>query len=196
MRQFSHKGLRIDQLSPEAKLVYSGFGVFALAAILISVVLYADMFDGGDAAEVGRYYAGESAPAGVDGDSAAGGPDIELPDDIDPGAPIIVKASTRKLLEVTHFHLFTVPIFLLVISHLFMLCVLRPRVKQAIVATASVSTALHLAAPWLVRALGPGAAALMPVTGTVMGATMTLMTVWPMVTMWRTPPSKNRRADT
>ena len=38
--------------------------------------------------------------------------------------PKLVMAVTyRKLLEVTHFHLFTLPVFLLIIAHLFMLTV-------------------------------------------------------------------------
>jgi hypothetical protein len=211
VRQFSQKGLRIDQLSVEAKLIYTGFGLFALAAILVSVLLYADMFDGGATDKVGRYYAGgdgTAAPTAPDDELAAGpavelpddelaaGPAIELPDDepeLAPAAPIIDRVGSRKLLEVTHFHLFTVPVFLLIISHLFMLCRLRPGTKRAVIVVATVATVLHLAAPWIIRSAGDGSAWLMPVSGFAMGAAMTLMTVWPCVAMWRRPPAKNRR---
>ena len=43
MRQFATSGFRIWNLGREAKLVYTGFGLFALLAIASSVLFYEDL---------------------------------------------------------------------------------------------------------------------------------------------------------
>ena len=47
---------------------------------------------------------------------------------------LTVAVTYRKLLEVTHFHLFTVPVFLLIIAHLFMLTGLSSTAKTVWIA--------------------------------------------------------------
>jgi hypothetical protein len=193
VRQFAHKGFRIEQLSTEAKVLYTAFLAFSLAGLLVSVVYYDDLV--GDAPLTGakQYYAGELAPqlapdaqntAAHAGDS---GPEIELPDEVEaaPAGPLIAPMTTRKLLEVTHFHLFTVPVFLLIIAHLFLMCLIRPGLKIAVLLSALVSTAAHIAAPWLVFECGSGWAWAMPVTGSWMMASMLVLTIWPAWAMWR-----------
>jgi hypothetical protein len=195
MRGFAGKGGRIDQLSVEAKLVYTAFCGFALAALAVSVLYYGELVGSSATRGVREYYAGEAPPgAGDRADPPAaapeGGPAIELPPDEAPAAPperIIVPITWRKLLEVTHFHLFTLPVFLLVIAHLFMLCRMAPALRFGIVLSGVLSSALHLLAPWLVFWGGGGWAWTLPVSGVWMTASMLLMTGWPMIAMWRTP---------
>jgi hypothetical protein len=132
------------------------------------------------------YYAGEVAAAAAK--PAAGGPSLELPPDEQP-APITVAVTYRKLLEVTHFHLFTVPVFLLIIAHLFMLTGLSTRAKTIWIACGWVSSLVHLAAPWVIRYGSAAFSWLYPVSGAVMFVALTIMTVYPIVVMWKPRPA-------
>jgi hypothetical protein len=191
VRQFAHKGLRIDQLSVEAKLVYSAFCLLSLAALAVSVVYYYDLVGTRPVAGVKQYYAGEApAPAAAadPGADRPAGPAIVLPEDEQPEAAppkLIAPMTARKLLEVTHFHLFTLPVFLLIITHLFMMCRVRPGLRIGLILAGIAGSALHLAAPWAVFAGGAGWAWLMPVSGVWMSAAMLIMTGWPLAAMWR-----------
>jgi hypothetical protein len=182
MRQFASGGFRIWNLGREAKLVYTGFGVFALLALFSSVLFYEDLVGQHDG--VKKYYAGETmtAPAG----NPTGGPSVELAPDEKP-APITVAVTYRKLLEVTHFHLFTVPVFLLIIAHLFMLTGLSARSKSIWIAGGWLSSLLHLAAPWLIHYGSASLSWLYPLSGALMALTLTVMTVYPIFAMWRRP---------
>lgn len=192
MRQFAQKGFRIEQLSTDAKIIYTAFLVFSLAALAVSVVYYYDLVGDAPLAGVREYYAGDRAPAtaAVSAPTVTdrgGGPDIELPAEEEARTPsrLVVPMTRRKLLEVTHFHLFTVPVFLLIIAHLFMLCAVRPRLKLAVIVSGVLSAGAHMAAPWLVFAGGSGWAWTMPITGAWMTISMLVMTGWPMWSMWR-----------
>jgi hypothetical protein len=98
----------------------------------------------------------------------------------------------RKLLEVTHFHLFTVPVFLLIVSHLFMLTGLRAATKIAWIGGGWAAAALHLATPWLVRYGGGGWAWLHAAGGALLGVTSLVLTLYPVGSMWLVRP---RRAE-
>jgi hypothetical protein len=186
VRVFSQKGIRIDQLSLEAKILYSAFCVMAVVALAVSIWYYRELI-GDKGARV--YYGGEVAPVSAPAETP-GGLTIDLPPDepIITAAPLIVPITKRKLLEVTHFHLFTVPVFLLILGHLFMLCRVPAWLRVGTLLTGVFSTALHMAAPWIAFAGGPGWAWLMPVSGTVMMVATLIMSLWPLVGMWRRAP--------
>src|SRR5262245_22011322 len=163
MRQFVSSGFKIWNLGLEAKVLYTMFALFALGAYVVSV-LYAEDLVGLRTADARAYYAGgvleQAAPPA--------GPILELPDEA--ARPMREPISYRHLLEVTHFHLFTVPVFLLIVAHLFMLTALAPPVRLFWITLAGVSSLVHVAAPWAVRYGGGkgAAAALMPVSGAAM----------------------------
>jgi hypothetical protein len=184
VRQFASSGFRIWNLGLEAKVVYTGFGLFALLALFVSVLFYEDMV-GPRTPGVAGYYAGASAaapPAAATG----GGPRIEMP--TEPAtSPITVAVTYRKLLEVTHFHLFTLPVFLLIIAHLFMLTGLRPLTKVVWILAGFIASLAHLAAPWLIRFAGAGWSWLYVASGGLMALALTVMTVYPIVVMWTGP---------
>jgi len=195
VRQFASSGFRIWNLSREAKLVYTGFGIFALLAIAVSMLFYEDLV-GPRSAGVAGYYAGSKSAAVAPKAPPTGGPAIDMPEGEDAAAPerITVAVSYRKLLEVTHFHLFTLPVFVLIIAHLFMLTGLSTRAKTAWIASGWLSSLAHLAAPWLIRYAGRGWAWLYPLSGVAMGAALTVMTVYPLVVMWL--PQRRRETAT
>lgn len=173
MRQFAGSGFRAWNLSTEAKLIYTCFALFAMLALASSVLFYEHLVGGGVAA----YYAGEAAaPAATGG----GGPEIAVPDE----KPLRVAMPYGKLLEVSHFHLFTVPVFLLIIAHLFMLTGASRRAKLGWIGGAWAAALVHLAAPWLVRYGGGAFSSVYAVSGAALGVTSTVLTVWPIGSMW------------
>ncbi|WP_373048177.1 hypothetical protein [Vulgatibacter sp.] len=207
MRQFA-RPFPIDRLSLEARVLYTAFLVFLVGGIASSVWLYEDSFGslGGDAAA--RYYLGDEAGAAAEG---AGGPALELPEEGGPAldlpgelpgdvpAPaataggLHLEKSPRQVLETFHFHLFTVPVVLLIVGHLFMLTALSLRLKIVVILVASVGTFVHLLAPLLVRFGGAAWSPLMPLS--VIAATIGWlpMTLWPLWEMWTRLPQRVQR---
>ena len=106
----------------------------------------------------------------------------------------MVAVSYRKLLEVTHFHLFTMPVVLLIVGHLFLATGLSDRAKRAWLIAGVVSVTLHLATPWLVRAAA-GLAPLHALSGIALTVTMSVLTLYPVASMWwGRPPVVDRRS--
>jgi hypothetical protein len=185
VRQFASSGFRIWNLSREAKLIYTGFGLFSLAAIVVSMMFYEDLV-GPRTAGVAGYYAGAAhARAAAANAAAGGGPHIDMPEEpVATSEQLTVAVTYRKLLEVTHFHLFTLPVFLLIIAHLFMLTGLSSTAKTVWIAAGWLSAMVHLLAPWLIRYGGAAWTFTYGTSGALMGLALSVMTVYPMVVMW------------
>jgi hypothetical protein len=179
MRQFASGGFRIWNLSLEAKIVYTFFGIFSLLALVSSALFYEQLVGKTGS---GAYYAGGAAPPTV---NSPGGPTMEMPDE--PKA-MTVAMPYSKLLETSHFHLFTVPVFLLIVAHLFMLTGLSSRAKAGWILAAWSTALVHLAAPWIVRYGGAGWAPLYAGSGGALGVTSGVLTVYPIYAMWRGRP--------
>lgn len=183
MRQFA-RPFPITRLSLEARVLYTGFLLFLVLGFASSVWLYADSFGGWSARSAGEYYRGGDAPAPPASEDS-GGPALDLPDEAAvPEAPLRLEKPARQVMETFHFHLFTVPVVLLIVGHLFMLTSLSVRLKVGVIAFASVTTFAHLLAPLLVRFVGPQWGVLMPVS--VVGAALGWlpMLLWPLWEMW------------
>lgn len=197
MRDFTRPRGRLRSLPLPARVVYSVFLVFTLAALGVTLWLGADMV-GPALGGVGEYYAGITpdaavapAPAGdpsadASGDSG-GGPALELPAELD-APPPPEPMPRRKLLEVTHFHLFSMPVYLLILSHLFMLGRASDAAKLAWITLGTLGTAGHVVAPWIARAASPGSTALYAISGSAMLASMLVMTLWPLYELWAPAP--------
>jgi hypothetical protein len=190
---------RLRALPVGAKILYTAFAVATLIGLLISGKLYGAIV--GDAGPAG-YYAGAattvapSAPGAAA--PAAGGPAIELaPEDARPKA-IVEQVSDRKLLEVTHFHLFTIPVYVLILAHLWMLAKIPAWLQNAGVVAAVATSGLHVAAPWLVRGR-PALAFLMGTSGVAMLLTLGALAVVSVIDMWlpnpKPPPVSDRLAE-
>lgn len=204
MKDFVRPAGRLRGLPFAARLVYSTFCVFSVIALAETAWLGADML-GADLAEVDSYYAGgsveppaSSADASENGASlgpgGGGGPVIELPEEGFGAALERDPMPLRKLLEVTHFHLFTMPVYLLILAHLFMLSRIHAAVKTGFITAGSLGVLLHLLAPWIARSGARFATLFYAVSGTLLLASMLVMSVVPMVEMWASPPSKPGRS--
>jgi hypothetical protein len=177
---------RLRAVALGSKILYTAFSIAAVIGLLVSWRLYgAAVSDAGPAA----YYAGAEvrSPAPIDVKPASGGPAIDLAPEPEKPRVMVVQMSERKLLEVTHFHLFTIPIYVLVLAHLWLLAKLPLWLQHAGVVAAVVTSGLHIAAPWLTRG-SAGLAILMPVSGVAMLLTLGGMALVTTVDMWLPQP--------
>ncbi|QRN93126.1 hypothetical protein JRI60_28405 [Archangium violaceum] len=185
MRQFA-RPFPITRLSLEARVLYTGFLLFLVLGFVSSAWLYADSFGSLSGQGAAEYYrGGATAAVPAPAVEAVGGPALELPEETAEAAPMRLEKPPRQVMETFHFHLFTVPVVLLIVGHLFMLTALSTRLKVGVITVASVATFVHLLAPLLVRFVGPQWGWLMPVS--VVGAAVGWlpMLLWPLWEMWR-----------
>ena len=193
MRQFASSGFRLWNLGIEAKVLYTTFCVLTLFGIVSSALYYGDLVGAGTSG-IKSYYAGEAPRSSPPPPAAAApgtGPAIDVPEDEAGHPPIVVPMTYRKLLEVTHFHLFTMPVVLLIIGHLFLATSLGDRAKLLWLVGASCSVVGHLATPWIVRYAGGRVAFLHAITGTALTLTMSVLTIYPVLAMWRGDRSRS-----
>jgi hypothetical protein len=175
---------RLRALAPGAKLLYTAFAIATMVGLLVSARLY-----GAVVGEAGPavYYAGAVATASAAPPPAGGGPVIELaPEDARPRV-IVEQIPERKLLEVTHFHLFTIPVYVLILAHLWLLAKIPPWLQNAGVVAAVTLSGLHMAAPWIARGR-PALAFLMSISGSGMLLTLGVMALVSTVDMWLPSP--------
>jgi hypothetical protein len=161
--------------------VYTVFLAFTLVGLAFTLWLTHDMV-GLDLSGAGEYYGGDAAP--IEEPEVVGGPAVLLP----PGGEQLAAFEPmprRKLLEVTHFHLFSMPVYLLILSHMYMLSRSRKMAKGVWIAAGSFGTLLHIAAPWLVAHGWAGAVATYAVSGTLLLLSYFVMSVAPLWEMWR-----------
>ena len=190
MRQFGSSGFRLWNLGADAKTLYTAFCVLTFLGVVSSALYYRELVGVGTSG-IRRYYAGESddqpEAAAPPAPQPGAGPAIEVPPEAQEARrPIVVAVSYRKLLEVPHFHLFTMPVVLLIVGHLFLATGLSERAKRAWLIAGVVSVSLHLATPWLVRAAA-GLAPLHALSGIALTLTMSVLTLYPVASMWRKP---------
>jgi hypothetical protein len=155
--------------------------VFTLFGLALTIVLTHDMV-GIDLSEASEYYAGDVTP--LDAPEIEGGPALVLPSDGEQLA-VFEPMARRKLLEVTHFHLFSIPVYLLILSHMFMLSRASKTSKGLWIAAGSLGTLLHIAAPWMVAHGSTGGLATYAVSGSLLLVSYVVMCGVPIWEMWR-----------
>ena len=125
-----------------------------------------------DLSGANEYYGGDVAR--VEAAEVDAGPALVLPPDGE-NLAAFDPMQRRKLLEVTHFHLFSMPVYLLILSHIYMLSRSGKKAKTLWIAAGSFGTLLHIAAPWLVTYGCAGAVASYAVSGLLMLVSYFLM---------------------
>lgn len=184
MRQFV-RPMGMERLSLEARVLYSAFCVFVIIGLATSAWLYSDSELGASPASARRYYVGDTTTAAAERTPSAG-PALELPADAEV-TPLHVAKSPRQLLETLHFHIFSMPIVLLILGHLFMMCELSLGAKTSILVLASAATLVHVLAPPLIGLVHPGFAVLVFPSALTMAVTWLALALWPLIEMWRKP---------
>ena len=181
MQDFTQPSGRLRALPWGARVVYSIFLAFTLLGMVLTVVLTDNMV-GLDMSGVTTYYEGETSS--VEDLRGYGGPDLLLPPDAEKLAAF-EPMPHRKLLEITHFHLFSMPVYLLILSHIFMLSRARTASKGVWIGLGSIGTALHIAAPWLAATGSAGSVAVYALSGAGLMVSYGIMSAVPLWEMWR-----------
>ncbi|HTN43048.1 MAG TPA: hypothetical protein VMN77_04540 [Nitrospiria bacterium] len=159
MKDFSKKGFRIANSSPEIKIIYTGFLIFAFIGYFTIALL--------GCLRVGpNYNAIVSHYRGSDLDEEAFGQPI------------------GQMLEDAHSHAFIEGLILLVLTHLFIGAAVPKRWKFAVVLLAFGSTLADLASPWLIKYVAPGFAHLQMASWAGMETSALLLIGWPLYEMW------------
>ena len=153
MKEFGQRGTNtLRRLDPGAKFLYTAFLLFSLAGLASAGALHLDGM-GTSGVQAGTYWLG---------------------DDTGMAYP----KSFRQLVELTHFHLFTEPVSLLVVAHLYHLggdLALRKRI--AIMGTTA-AVAVQIALPWaLVYGSGAFGVLMFPATIVLIGGFLYMSTV-------------------
>ena len=174
MREFASPASRAGALPRPVKVLYTAFCAFTVAGLLSCIGLYDGVVRFGARATPAElyehlvtYYQPGAGPA-----SAAVG-------EASP-API----PTRRLLEVTHSHLFSMPLYLLVLGHLFLLTGVGARAKKGWISASVAGTAAHLVAPWCVHFWGAALAWVYPISGAALLASFAVLMGVPLYEMW------------
>jgi hypothetical protein len=92
--------------------------------------------------------------------------------------------SFRELAEITHFHLFTMPVIFLILIHVLYLTTASGPVKQLTTYGAFAGVMLDLISPWLITYVSPVFALTMLTGDLLMAATFLVLLVIPMYEMW------------
>jgi hypothetical protein len=179
MREFASPSTRAAALPRPVRALYTAFCALTVGGLLSCIGLYDGVVRFGahtTPAELYSHLIAYYQPA-ADRPAAAAGAAVPAP-----------PMSWRKLLEVTHFHLFSMPIYLLVLGHLFLLTGLRPGAKIGWIAAAGAATLIHLSAPWCVYFGGAAAAWIYPISGAALLVTYAVLMGVPLYEMWARPP--------
>ena len=166
MKEFLYLKNGLQSLQWSTRFVYTLFLVFSLAGYAVMIALAAQR-SGFSTASIATYYAGDGAQY--------------------PKTP-------GELLEVTHFHLFSMPLLLFVQGHLFLMTSWPRRLKIALVVAAFVGAALDLAAPWCVLYVSRDLAFVKILARCLLGPPLVAFTLVPLRVMWW-PTSGERDPD-
>lgn len=168
MREFRRPGGSLRTLPRPARLLYAGFLGLTTLGFATAMGLYYDGLGLG-LRSVAAHYLGNA-------------------DDPD-ATEILVERSFHDLLQQSHFHLFTMPVLLLVLAHLFLLA-RGGRWKGWVVGLALLSTALHVAGPWAIYLGGASWAWIMPATGLPFALSYLTMALWPIPELLARDPAE------
>lgn len=161
--------------SPSMRLALSFFLIFILLGLASSIALYHQQFD----------FSSEDAATHYRGtDLNQGGGQLNDPDNLE----MHVQKSYRQLLEVTHFHLYIMPIVYLAVVHLYFLST-RPEWEKVLMTILTYVGLLgEIVAPWLTRYAGAAWSNTFWVSGTLITVTTVWMCLICMLEMWWPQP--------
>lgn len=157
----------LGSLQASTRLCYSLFLLFSLASYVVMVVLGLER-SGLGAESIGAYYAGAVSGEGK---------------------------TTGEMLEVTHFHLFSMPLLLFVQGHLFLMTRCPRRLALALVWAAFAGAACDLAAPWLVISVSRDFAWVKILGRCLLGPALLAFAFVPLYEMWIARGSTTARAS-
>jgi len=158
MQVFSRRGFQLRRASLETRLAYTGFLALMLPAVGSLLAL-----------SVGRM--GLSAHA-VAAHYRGGEHEMSFPKPF------------WQIMEVSHFHLFSVPVVVLILAHLLYATPISRRARVALTSATWLGAVLELAGPWAVRYLAGAFAYALLAGWALLAAGMLCMTGISLASMW------------
>jgi hypothetical protein len=168
MREYVRAGGTLSKLPLPSKALYVGFLGLTVSAFVTSFLLYYKAL-GLTSAEAATHYLGNE----------------HLPD----AETLILQKSYVDLLEITHFHLYTQPVLLLVLGHLFLLA-RGGAWKFGVILAAVGITVLHIAGPWIIWFGGAAFGPIMPLSGVAFLAIYLFLAIWPLPDLLSPTPKR------
>jgi hypothetical protein len=117
--------------------------------------------------------------------------------EVDPDAPLqpgdlVARMNTfSTLLDVTHPHVFEIPLVLFVLAHFLMRCRTPEWLKLGSYLASFLGALFFIASPWLVRYVSPRGAVFFHLGSALIGLSALVMIVVPLWEMWWMPPPDN-----
>lgn len=92
--------------------------------------------------------------------------------------------SFRELAEITHFHLFTMPVVFMILVHVLYLTTVRNGIKATMTWMGFGGVMLDLISPWLIRYISPAFVLTMLTGDILMSVSFLVMMTIPLYEMW------------
>jgi hypothetical protein len=158
MQVFVRRGFQLRTASVETRVAYTGFLLLMMPAVATLVALSIGRM-GLDPQAIATYYRGSES-------------EMSFP------------KSFWQLMEVSHFHLFTVPVVVLILSHLLFGTPFSTRVRIWLTAITFAGALLDAFGPWSVRYVAAGCAYLLIVGWMLLGGGSLLIVLLTLSSMW------------
>ena len=145
------------------KIAYTGFLLYLLLG-LITIVAIEAMKTGWTPQGVCDYYRGNEAR-------------------------FMYEKTPLEMLEVSHMHLFSIPVVFFVLGHAFFMTTLREKMKLQVVLASFAAVLFSIGSPWFIRFFSPAFSWVKVASDLVLAASLLVMVLYPIYEMWWKPPA-------
>ena len=158
MKDFSRAAYNFSTIRTEQKIIYTVFLGFMLLGIVSILVFYLAK-TGLGVTSLMEYYRGNEEK-------------------------LMYPKTFQELWEVTHFHLFTMPVIFLIFSHLFALTRVPGRIKGLVMLCAAAGMFLDIVSGWLIVYEGPAFVYLKILARLLLASSFPVFLAVPIYEMW------------
>src|SRR4051812_16082476 len=158
MKAFSRRGFQLRSAPLETRVAYTGFLILTAPGVVSLAALSFGRMGVSPSAIATYYRGGES--------------EMSFPKQF------------WQMLEVSHFHLFSVPVVVLILAHLLYATPVSTRAKVWLTVVTYAGAVLEIGCPWAVRYLSAGFAWLLLAGWTLLAAGIVAIVVLSLVSMW------------
>jgi hypothetical protein len=158
MQVFAKRGFQLRTASFETRLAYTGFLLLALPGVASLVALSIGR-TGFSAHAIAMYYRG-------------GESEMSFPKQF------------WQLAEVSHFHLFSIPVVLLILAHLLSATPISQRARVGLIVAGFAGAALDVGSPWAIRYVAGAFAYVLIAAWILLAGSMLSMVVVSLFSMW------------
>ncbi len=158
MQAFSRKGFQLRSASLETRIAYSSFLVLCLLGIATLIALSFGRA-GASPSGIVTYYRGDDS-------------EMHFP------------KTFWQLVEVSHFHLFTIPVVMLILAHLLYATPTASRARVALTVIVFAGAFLDALGPWAIRYISGALAPALMLGWVLLGGGSLVIVVLTLIAMW------------